>query len=118
MYCRKCGVQNDDAAIKCIACGEPLGPTVAPRVAAPKVANHLVWAILTTIFCCLPFGIVAIVYAAQVDGKIAAGDYVGAVETSRKAKTWCWVSFAVGLIGGLIYAALILFGVVSGVLFD
>lgn len=118
MFCRKCGVQNDDTAIKCAACGEPLGPAVAPRIASAKLANHLVWAILATIFCCLPFGIVAIVYAAQVDGKVAAGDYAGAVETSKKAKTWCWVSFAVGLVGGLIYAGLIFFGVVSGVLFD
>lgn len=118
MYCRKCGARNDDAALKCATCGEPLGPAAPPRVVGPKVPNHLVWAILATIFCCLPFGIVAIVYAAQVDGKVAAGDYTGAVETSKKAKTWCWVSFAVGLIGGLIYAGLIFFGVVSGVLFD
>ena len=24
---------------------------------APQVPNHLVWAILTTLFCCLPAGI-------------------------------------------------------------
>ena len=40
--------------------------------------NYLVWAILTTIFCCLPFGIVSIVFAAQVNGKYAGGDYAGA----------------------------------------
>jgi hypothetical protein len=77
-----------------------------------------VWAILTTIFCCLPFGIAAIVYAAQVDGKVAMGDHAGAVETSRKAKTWCWVSFGVGLVGWLIYAGFVFFGVMSGLLFD
>ena len=33
------------------------------------IPNNMVWAILTTLFCCLPFGIVSIVYAAQVDGK-------------------------------------------------
>lgn len=35
--------------------------------------TYLAPAILTTIFCCLPFGIVSIVYAAQVNGKLAAG---------------------------------------------
>jgi len=42
-----------------------------------------VQAILCTLFCCLPFGIVAIVFAAQVDGKLAAGDYNGAVYSSN-----------------------------------
>jgi len=37
------------------------------------VPNYLVQAILCTICCCLPFGIVAIVYAAQVNGKVAGG---------------------------------------------
>ena len=37
------------------------------------VPNHLVWAILSTLFCCLPLGIVSIVFAAQVNGKLAAG---------------------------------------------
>ena len=46
----------------------------------------------------MPFGIVAIVYAAQVDGKYAAGDYQGAVDCASKAKTWCWVSFGIGIV--------------------
>ena len=64
----------------------------------PKPDNRLVWAILSTLCCCLPFGIVAIVYAAQVDGKYAAGDYQGAVDSANKAKTWCWVSFGIGIV--------------------
>lgn len=64
---------------------------------AGGVPNYLVQAILVTLFCCLPFGIVSIVYAAQVNGKLSGGDIEGAMESSRKAKTWCWVSFGVGL---------------------
>jgi hypothetical protein len=45
----------------------------------------------------MPFGVVAIVYAAQVNSKLASGDHEGAVRTSRTAKTWVWVSFGVGL---------------------
>ncbi len=52
---------------------------------APQIPNHLVWAILATLFCCLPGGIVSIVYAAQVNGKIAAGDIAGARDSSDKA---------------------------------
>jgi hypothetical protein len=64
----------------------------------PKPNNCLVWAILSTLCCCLPFGIVAIVYAAQVDGKYASGDYHGAADSASKAQTWCWVSFGIGIV--------------------
>jgi uncharacterized membrane protein YjgN (DUF898 family) len=57
--------------------------------------NHLVWAILTTLLCCLPFGIVSIVFAAQVNSKWNLGDYQGAMDSSQKAKTWAIVSAAV-----------------------
>ena len=73
----------------------------------------MVWAILTTLFCCLPFGIVAIVYAAQVDGKIRQGDYAGALESSHKAKVWCWVSFGSGM---AFLALFIMFAILGAVM--
>lgn len=77
-----------------------------------KPPNYLVWAILATLFCCLPFGIVSIVYAAQVDGKFSGGDYAGAMESSRKAKNWALASClsAVGI--GILY---IILAVVVGI---
>ena len=63
-----------------------------------QVPNNLVWAILSTLFCCLPAGIVSIVYAAQVNGKLAAGDYNGAVSASNNARTWAWVSVIAGVV--------------------
>jgi hypothetical protein len=73
---------------------------VSLREIAPvnSVPNYLVQAILITVFCCLPFGIVAIVYAAQVNAKLAGGDYQGAVESSQKAKNWSLVGFVCGLV--------------------
>jgi hypothetical protein len=86
------------------------------------VPNHLVWAILSTLFCCLPLGIVSIVYAAQVDGKRAAGDIAGAREASGKAKFWALLSAALMLIPALLYllfllglAAMGMLGGLSGV---
>lgn len=55
---------------------------------APQVSNNLVWAILSTLFCCLPLGIVSIVFASQVNTKLAAGDVAGARESADKAKKW------------------------------
>ena len=72
-------------------------------MAPQSVPNYLVQAILVTIFCCLPAGIVAIVFAAQVNGKLQAGDYQGAVAASKTAKTWTWVSFGLGAGVALIY---------------
>lgn len=69
-------------------------------------SNYLVQAILVTICCCIPGGIVAIVYAAQVNGRLAAGDYAGAVNASNNAKTWCWVSFGLGIIVGVVGGAI------------
>lgn len=72
----------------------------------PKPSSNLVWGILTTIFCCLPFGIVSIVYAAKVDGLYNGGQYAAAVEASGKARTWAIIAAVVGLIVGLGWAGI------------
>ena len=82
--------------------------------ATGSVPNYLVWAILATLFCCLPFGIVAIVYAAKVDGMLAGGDYHGAVEASNKAKMWSWVSFGIPVVFGVLYFLFMMVVVMSG----
>jgi len=59
-----------------------------------RVPNYLVLSIVVTIFCCVPTGIAAIVYSAQVNTKLALGDYEGAVASSEKARFWGILSFA------------------------
>lgn len=66
--------------------------------------NYLVWAILSTIFCCLPFGIASIVFSAQVNAKYAVGDFAGAQESSAKAKKWAIIALVVGVVFYIIYA--------------
>jgi hypothetical protein len=77
------------------------------------VPNYLVQAILTTVFCCLPFGIVSIVYAAQVNGKVAAGDHAGALESSRSARMWAWIAFGSGLVLIVGYLILVVVGAIA-----
>ncbi len=67
-----------------------------PTYFAPP--SHLVWAILATICCCLPTGIVAIVYAAQVGPKVATGDLQGAQASSKNALMWCWISVGLAIL--------------------
>ena len=74
-----------------------------PTELPPKPDNYLVWAILSTLFCCMPLGIPAIVFASQVDSKYAQGDYSGALETAQKAKIWSWIAAGTGLAGMLLY---------------
>lgn len=88
----------------------------APYEAPPP--NYLVWSILTTILCCLPFGIVSIVYAAQVNSKWQTGDYAGARLASKNAKLWALVALGIGLAGAIIWSLLIILGVLGGIGMD
>jgi len=69
--------------------------------------NYLVLSILSTIFCCWPLGIPAIVYASKVNTKFAEGDYTGAQEASNKAKSWTIWSVVGAVIVWIIYVAFI-----------
>lgn len=127
MNCPQCGTENTSNASFCIECNHEFQPVQEPGAAAPpppnqmaaqpmeSVPNYLVQSILVTIFCCLPLGIVAIVFAAQVNGKLAAGDFYGAQEASNKAKMWCWWSFGLGLAGLVLSLGLMVLGALSEV---
>jgi predicted secreted protein len=65
--------------------------------------NYLIESILVTIFCCLPFGIAGIVYAAQVNAKFEMGDYEGALKASKEAQRWMTWGIVSSLIIGLFY---------------
>ncbi len=68
-----------------------------PGTMVPAVQTYMIPAILVTLFCFLPTGIAAIVYASQVSSKRSIGDYQGAVKASRQARLWTIVSAAVGV---------------------
>jgi hypothetical protein len=88
------GTQIPQAGIPQVGMQQPMHAPVAHQ----HIPNYLVPAILVTIFCCWPFGIPAIVFAAKVDGMVSRGDIAGALDSSNKAKTWSWVSFGFGLV--------------------
>ncbi|MBO4370685.1 MAG: CD225/dispanin family protein [Paludibacteraceae bacterium] len=56
--------------------------------------NYLVWAILSTVCCCVPFGIVSIVFSSKVDRLYDDGEYEEAQMTADKAKKWAVISAA------------------------
>src|SRR5215204_1445325 len=78
---------------------------------AASVPNYLVPAIIS-LFCCLPLGIVAVIFAAQVNTKVAAGDTAGALDSSKKAKMFSFISIGLGLLAIICY---VLFFLVMGI---
>jgi hypothetical protein len=89
-------------------------PGVPPQYSmpTPPPENHLVGAILATIFCCWPFGIPAIVNAAKVDKLWFSGAQAAAMEAAAKAKKWMMVSIILAAVFWVLY---ILFVIVAGV---
>jgi hypothetical protein len=92
VFCRKCGTRNDDNALKCVQCGD-----VIQDVPLRRIDNHLVLAIIVTVLCCMPVGIVGIVYSAQVNAKVQGGDIAGAEASARKARAWSLWGIGLGL---------------------
>ncbi|MDQ3784985.1 MAG: CD225/dispanin family protein [Actinomycetota bacterium] len=79
--------------------GFSAGSAAGLGASVPNIPNYLVQAVLLTLVCFVlspftlffPFlgvitGIVAIVYGAQVNGKVAGNNYAGARESSRMAR--------------------------------
>ncbi|OBG52999.1 MULTISPECIES: CD225/dispanin family protein [unclassified Mycobacterium] len=64
--------------------------------------NYLVWAILCTVLCCLPFGIVSIVYSTKVSGLWSQGRYAEAQAAADNAKKWA----IIGAIAGAVFAVI------------
>ena len=73
---------------------------------------YLVLSIISTVCCCLPFGIVGIVFSVKINSAMNAGNYEEAAQNAKMAKIWTIVSFVVGLVAGILY---FIFGVMTGI---
>jgi hypothetical protein len=114
IFCTNCLTGNADDAPYCTNCGAHLN--LAAEASAPggfqpplprtavSVPNHMVFAVLVTIFCFLPTGIVAIISSSQVSSRLAVGDIAGAKVASKNAQMWCLISLGIGLFGGILFA--------------
>lgn len=94
--------------VKCPVCNNNfvVEGTVKPKVVVQNnnnnVPNYLVPAILVTLFCCIPFGIVSLIHSSNVNTKLSHGDISGAIDASKKAKLWIFISIGAGLLGGIL----------------
>lgn len=73
---------------------EPVVEDIPPL----KPQNWLWQSIVATILCCLPFGIVGIIFAVKVDSLYFKGQYAESERMAQKAKMWTLIAFGVGLL--------------------
>ncbi len=119
-HCSNCGAELKPDANFCSDCGaarvniapaaevvESAGAVRSAPVPPPrKIENHLIKSIIATLCCCMPFGVVGIVYAAKVDALLRQGDYAAAEEAGQKAGLWSNLSIGVGLVVNVLTAVL------------
>lgn len=74
--------------------------------------TYLIFAIISTLLCCLPLGIVAIVYASKINSLQRSGDYAGAQNAAKKAKMFTIIGTVAALVVSIFY---IIFAIVIGI---
>lgn len=113
-YCLYCGKANPVDVAFCSSCGKPLAQHAQPQSAPQQRSlqdcppNYLVWAILTTVLCCLPCGVVSIVYSNKVEKLWQSGKYDEAIDASNKARTWAIISAAASAVVAFVYFVIML----------
>lgn len=144
-FCRNCGNQVSDGIKFCPKCGQAVDGTSQQQVyqqpnqayqqqqvyqqpnqayqqqqgRPAKPSSNMVLAILTTLFCCLPTGIYAIILSSKVDNLYIAGEYDEAVRVAGESKKWSIVGIILSVIAWIIYVVffggLTLLAAMSGV---
>lgn len=84
-----------------------------PPEAPPK--NWLIESILVTLLCCLPLGIVGIVYATKVDTLWTTGQREEALKASREAGKWVKIGALSGFVIIILYIIFVFFGIFAGI---
>ena len=79
-----------------------------------KPDNNLVWGILVTILCCLPFGIVSIIKASSVDNLWAQNRYDEAYQAAASARKWAWIGAGTGFFVIVVHIIVLVFAGVAG----
>jgi len=87
--------------------------TYMPPEAPPK--NWLIESILVTLLCCLPLGIVGIVYATKVDTLWTTGQREEALRASKEAGKWVKIGAISGFVIIVLYIIFIFFGIFAGI---
>ncbi|MDT7798789.1 MAG: hypothetical protein QOI78_2222 [Actinomycetota bacterium] len=82
----------------------------------PPPDNNMVWAILSTVMCCMPLGIVSIVKASQVSTLWFQGYHAEAHRAADEARKWAmWSAISFGILIALYLLVVVVMFVFVGV---
>lgn len=82
------------------------------QIKPSKPDNYQVWAVLSTFFCCMPIGIMALMKSNQVDSLWSMGSYDEAIKVSEDVKKYLLIALvcgAVSIVAGLLLFILLVF---------
>lgn len=79
---------------------------------------YMIFAIFTTLLCCMPLGIAAIVFASKINSCQRMGDYAGAQNAAKKAKLFSIIGAAVGLVVTILYIVVFVMGMKESSVMD
>lgn len=85
--------------------GSHLKIRIMEEIYTPKPSNYLALAIFTTVCCCLPTGIYAILRAMKVNDYYMMKQYDAAVAALNDAKKWSIIGIVLGAVGSILYFA-------------
>lgn len=85
----------------------PQGQPGQPQGYGAPPDNNLVWAILSTVLCCLPLGIVSIIKSTQVSTLWAQGQHAAAQKAADDAKKWAMWAAIAGIAVGIVYGIIV-----------
>lgn len=87
--------------------GQPQGYNIYQHAPMNPPKNYLVWNILMTVACCMPLGVIGVIFSVKTDRDWSNGDYAAAERSSQRAKQIFIIGFIGGLVFGVGYAGLI-----------
>lgn len=80
-----------------------MGAGAGAGAAGVKVETWLWQSIVATVLCCLPLGIVAIVFSSQAQSALNVGDLATAQAKAKQAKTFTLISAGAALLGVVVW---------------
>ena len=121
MKCPNCNAEIPNGSTFCPVCGASISsqpqfnqPQGYPQgVAGDKPNNNLVWAILSTVLCCLPTGIYAIILSTKVDSLWNSGQYDEAKLKAEEAKKWSMIVAGIGIVVSILYGIVMCAGAMA-----
>lgn len=121
MECKFCRSEIPEDTKVCPNCGTPVDPQTPQennqgqdsmgsyRQPQEPINStpYIIFAIISTVLCCMPLGVVAIIFASKINILQGAGDYEGAKNAAKKSKIIMIIGAVLTLIISIIFIIMV-----------